>query len=198
MSSIHAIVLAGGEGKRMGRIDKAQVRVGGVRLLDAVLDQLPGPEMLTVVSPRDKLDLPEGVRQVSEKPAFGGPVAGIAEAFDDTCRYTMVLPTDAPDAPALIAPMYHHLRAHEDADVVAIRDAEGVVQPLCSLWRTPALRAALDAVVAAHGGSRDAAAKELLANATVTIMEGTGEEADYDTLEELAERGEVRIPESEN
>lgn len=183
----------------MGRIDKALVRVGGVRLIDAILRQLPGPEMLTVVSPSDKLSLPEGVRQVSEKPAYGGPVAGIAEAFDATCRYTAVLPTDAPDAPALLAPMYHHLREHEDADVVAIRDSEGVVQPLCSLWRTPALRKAIDAVIADHGGSRNAAAKELLQNAEVTIMEGTGEEQNYNTFAELSERGEISVslPEKE-
>lgn len=197
MSSIHAIVLAGGQGKRMGNVDKALVRVGGVRLIDAVLRQLPGPEIVTVVSPSEILDLPEGIRQVSEKPAGGGPVAGIAAAFDATCRYTMVLTVDAPHAPALIAPLYRTLERAKDADVAVVESDDGQLQHLCQLWRTPALRKALDGVAAKHGGARDVAARELIADVEMIKMPGTGEEKDYDTVEELSALGEVQVPEQD-
>ncbi|WP_460490898.1 molybdenum cofactor guanylyltransferase, partial [Corynebacterium nasicanis] len=62
---IETILLAGGRGERMGGVDKASVLLDGRRLIDHLLDALPGP--VIVVSPHD-LPLPPGVRRVSEDP----------------------------------------------------------------------------------------------------------------------------------
>lgn len=67
-----AIILAGGQSRRMGGADKAQVRAFGLRLVDRLLRQLPYGMPSIVISPH-YLGLP----QVCESPLFGGPVAGI-------------------------------------------------------------------------------------------------------------------------
>lgn len=61
------------------------------------------------------------------------------------------------------------------------------MQPLCAVWRRDALLAAL----AMLESTRDIAAKRLLAAATVVEVPGAGLDTDYDTLAELAQRGEV-------
>ena len=63
----------------------------------------------------------------------------------------------------------------------------GHLQPLCALWDTAALHRALRD----FGDVSDRPAKALLESVSFVSVEGTGEERDYDTLEELAEFGDV-------
>lgn len=182
---IETILLAGGRGERMGGVDKASVRLNGCRLIDHLLPALPGP--VIVVSPHD-LPLPDAARRVSEDPPYGGPVAGIAAAAPlIRSDLVAVLSVDAPDSPALLPALVDALTAAPDAGVAVTRAADGWVQPLCAVWRRDALLAAL----ATLESTRDIAAKRLLAAATVVEVPGAGLDTDYDTLAELAQRGEV-------
>lgn len=183
------IVLAGGRGQRMGGVDKAQVTLDGVRLIDHLLAALTGYQVV-VVSPQP--DLGVAVPVVSEQPPFGGPVAGIAAGFRavESSELVAVLSVDAPDSPALLPRLVNTLAQHPAADVAVVRAADGHVQPLCAVWRTAGLRQALDRL----GTVRDQAAKKLLRAADLVIeVEGDGTERDYDTPRELAERGDVGI-----
>ena len=182
---IETILLAGGRGERMGGVDKASVRLNGRRLIDHLLPALPGP--VIVVSPHD-LSLPDAARRVSEDPPYGGPVAGIAAAAPlIRSDLVAVLSVDAPDSPALLPALADALTVAPDAGVAVTRAADGWVQPLCAVWRRDALLAAL----ATLESTRDIAAKRLLAAATVVEVPGAGLDTDYDTLAELAQRGEV-------
>ncbi|AGF72222.1 hypothetical protein A605_06080 [Corynebacterium halotolerans YIM 70093 = DSM 44683] len=191
------IILAGGRGSRMGGVDKSQVRLDGVTLLDRVLDavtrQLPGVGEIVVVSPHD-VPVPAGVAVVSEDPPFGGPAAGVAAGFAalDAPAIVLVFSVDAPESPRVATRLLAGLVRDLDADVAVVRAADGHLQPLCAAWRGEGLARALENL----GDPRDVAAKKLLAAAgKVTEINGDGRERDYDTVAELSERGEVGLPE---
>lgn len=182
------IVLAGGRSSRMGA-DKAQVRLNGVRLVDAVVSSIPPTMPYVVVSPFDL-----GMDTVSEDPPFGGPVAGIAAGAKALeTPLIAVLSVDAPESARLLPKLIEAVNSPTDAgalpDVAVAVDDEGVVQPLCGVWQAASLSKALETV-----DPRDAAAKALLrAASTVVTVAGGGAERDYDTPEQLAELGEVEL-----
>lgn len=195
------IILAGGRGSRMGGVDKAQVTLDGVRLVDRLLARLHPRDDAPVVVVSPTLTLSgTGVTVVSEDPPYGGPVAGIATgvaagvaavAADGGVDLVGVLSVDAPDSAELLPVLADALADRPEADVAVIRAADGYLQPLCAMWRAGSLRRAL----ASLDTVRDQAAKKLLAAAgTVIEVSGDGAERDYDTLAELAERGRAELP----
>ncbi|OHV38083.1 MULTISPECIES: molybdenum cofactor guanylyltransferase [Pseudofrankia] len=82
MTGWDAIVLAGGQGRRLGGADKAAVTIGGHSLLDRVLRVLatvdPAVDRVVVVGPDRPGLAGRGVVTTREDPPGGGPVAGIA------------------------------------------------------------------------------------------------------------------------
>lgn len=195
---IDVIIVAGGRGKRMGGIDKAAVTVNGERLIDYLLDEvsvLDALQQVVVVSSRN-LSIRPGVKITAEDPPFSGPVAGIlagvTELRDAAAERTAILAVDAPESATLIPELNEALDG-SDAQVAVIREAEGHLQPLCAVWDTESLWLALNEM----GETADKPAKALIAAAgAVTELAGSGEERDYDTLEELAGFGEVELPEN--
>ena len=192
MTPVCVIILAGGRSTRMGT-DKAQVRVEGIRLIDATLSALsalPTPTTPIVVSPFD-LGLPPEIPTVCENPPFGGPVAGIAAGLEhvDT-DLVAVLAVDAPRSAEAVPSLIAALNAAPDEVAAAVAvDVQGFIQPLCALWRKETLLAALEEV-----GTRDVAAKALYRAANNVITVATrGAERDYDTPEELAKLGRVEL-----
>ncbi len=184
---MNVIILAGGEGSRMGGVDKAAVRLDGRTLLTYLLEALGDEHDVIVVSPR----VIDGVDTISEQPPLGGPVAGIAagaQSLPCAEEFTAVLAVDAPYSaeflPTLIA-------AIGDADVAVTRAADGWLQPLCAVWRTTSLHQ----VLAQLGDVRNQPAKALLrAVGAVVEVPGDGTEADYDTVAELSTLGDVELP----
>lgn len=72
--------------------DKAQVKVNGTRLVDAVCSLIPDEVPRIVVSPQSL-----GVATISEDPPFGGPVAGIAAGLSRIdAPFVAVVSVDAP------------------------------------------------------------------------------------------------------
>ncbi len=104
---IAGIVPAGGAGRRMGGVDKAALRVGGITILDRVLGAArPVCDRLVVVGPIRSTAFPD-VKFLVEAEPGGGPVpaviAGLA-ATGDGCEVVLVVAGDLP----LLAP--GHLR----------------------------------------------------------------------------------------
>lgn len=71
------VILAGGRGSRLGGVRKADLAVGGRRLLDHVLDATDAARTRVVVGDAD-LVVPAGVVLTREDPPFAGPAAGLA------------------------------------------------------------------------------------------------------------------------
>lgn len=149
LTNTHAIVLAGGGGARMGGVSKADLQLGGKRLLDWVLADIFASGLVSgqvvVVGP-PSIDVPTGVRQTLEDPPAGGPVAGIfagLQAGAVNASDTVWLATcDAPRAAAVLGDLHAKLAASEaNIEAVIAKDATGRGQYLLGCYRAAALYA---------------------------------------------------------
>jgi len=108
-----AVVLAGGQGRRLGGVDKAAVTVGGRSLLDRVLGALaavsPPVGRIVVVGPERPGLVEGGVVLAREKPPGGGPVAGVAAGLAHV--HAPLVAVLAVDMPFLSAAVLSELRA---------------------------------------------------------------------------------------
>lgn len=140
-----AIVLAGGEGRRLGRVDKAAVEVGGRSLIDRVLRALDEAGRVVVVGPPRRM--PPGVLGISERPPGGGPAAGVAAGL--TLVEAPAVAVLACDLPFVTVETIRLLMAtlEDDAqrrcDGVQLVDEAGRQQPLAAVYRTAPLREAV-------------------------------------------------------
>nr|WP_269813316.1 NTP transferase domain-containing protein [Ornithinimicrobium sediminis] len=150
------VVLAGGRGERLGGVDKAQVQVGGVSLLDRALSATAGARQRVVVAPeRAGVD---GVVWTLEEPAGGGPVAGVVAGLaglgEAPAPWVLVLAVDQPGLEAVVPRVLEVAgSAGPDVDAVCPRDAEGMEQWLLAAYRTSALQQAVAEVGTGHGVS---------------------------------------------
>lgn len=194
-----AVVLAGGEARRLGGASKPDVVVAGRTLLDRVLDATRGADDVVVVGPPE-LARP-GVRTTREDPPSGGPVAGIdagvaALAPADGDRLVLVLACDVPGAARAVPALRQALSAAPDADGAQLVGEDGRPN-LVALVRRGALEAAL-ADVAEGGGPRGVAVRRLLGRLRTVDVPDDGSGADADTWDDVArldaalDRPEVR------
>ncbi|MCF4006946.1 NTP transferase domain-containing protein [Corynebacterium uropygiale] len=190
---IDVIILAGGRGERMGGRDKAMVSVDGDTLLDTLLDEvslLDGLQQVAVVSSRSP-EVRPGVKLVAEDPPFSGPLsaldAGVRALRAQAAAYTALLAVDAPHSAALLPDLLDALESTPRAGLAAVSTSADGIQPLCTLWHTTELWRTLDGIE-----TTDRALKSILdGHGRIALIPGTGEERDYDTLEELRELGDV-------
>ncbi|MCR6672845.1 molybdenum cofactor guanylyltransferase [Devosia ginsengisoli] len=84
MSLLHGVIIAGGRGERLGGVRKADLRIGGRRLVDrvaAALGPVAPPLMIAVGPDDDGRGRRDGAAAVTDLPApVGGPLAGLAAA----------------------------------------------------------------------------------------------------------------------
>ncbi|MFI1915946.1 NTP transferase domain-containing protein [Nocardia sp. NPDC020380] len=151
MTTVDAIVLAGGRASRMGGVDKPAIVVGGQSMLDAALGAVAGCARTVVVGPH-RPELPPEILQAQEIPAGGGPVAAIAAGMgmlagcEFPAGHIVVL---AADMPFLTMQAVDELLMHareSGADAVFAADASGRPQYLVGVWRRTALCEALNAL----------------------------------------------------
>jgi molybdopterin-guanine dinucleotide biosynthesis protein A len=149
-------ILAGGQARRLGGIDKARIVREGRLQLAHVLAAFPHPFRERLLSyNRDPAGLPAvGLRVVSDlRPGFVGPVAAL-EALAAECHspWLLTVPVDCRDLPPGLA---LQLFAATGPDGTAVDDADGP-QPLVGLWRVAALReACAHALATGHARARD-------------------------------------------
>ncbi|MBF6483116.1 NTP transferase domain-containing protein [Nocardia otitidiscaviarum] len=148
MTTVDAIVLAGGRATRMGGVDKPAIVVGGQSMLDAALGAVADCARTVVVGPQ-RPELPPEILQAQEIPAGAGPVAAIAAGLgvladsDFPAGLIVVLAADMPflTAPAVDELLRHALESGSDAVFAA--DESGRPQYLVGVWRRAALTAAV-------------------------------------------------------
>jgi molybdopterin-guanine dinucleotide biosynthesis protein A len=159
-----AVVLAGGAARRMGGADKPTLPVGGQSMLTRVLAAVHDADPRIVVGPVPP-DLPVKVHSTREDPPGGGPVAATAAGLalvPADITYTALL---AADLPLLTGEAIDVLRLTVESAPMqgaVYRDAEGRRQMLCGVWRTSALREAVDRLAAERGDLRGASVRELM------------------------------------
>jgi molybdopterin-guanine dinucleotide biosynthesis protein A len=158
------VVLAGGAARRMGGADKPALPVAGQAMLTRVLAAVHDADPRVVVG-RVPPDLPVHVDTTREEPPGGGPVAaasaGLALVPSDV-TFTALL---AADLPLLTGEAIDVLRLTVESvpmQGAVYRDAEGRRQMLCGVWRTAALRDAMDQLGTERGGLQGASVRELM------------------------------------
>ncbi|MBA2552884.1 MAG: molybdenum cofactor guanylyltransferase [Geodermatophilaceae bacterium] len=145
-----AIVLAGGRARRLAGRSKPELRLGGRRLLDLVLDAVPDADPRIVVGP--EMDLPPNLQRVREEPAGGGPVAGLAAGLAVLGQDVEMVAVLAADLPFLTRPVISAL-SERVADGAVLVDDSGRDQLLIGVWRVGALRLAVAALPGVDGAS---------------------------------------------
>ncbi|MFN3582657.1 DUF454 family protein [Phenylobacterium sp.] len=136
-----AVVLAGGEGRRMGGA-KPLRRYGRATLLAHALTLARRWSPRVAVAVREPSQAGEEVDAplILDDPAVPGPAAGLAAAFgfarSQGATRLLILPCDTPRLPA-------DLLARLDAALVpgaavAVASSGGVLHPVCALWRVEA------------------------------------------------------------
>ena len=149
-----AVILAGGQGSRLGGTSKADLIVRGERLLDKVLRAASGAGRTIVVG---DVTVPPGVLVTREDPPGTGPAAGIVAGLAEvSAEWVLVLACDLPGAERGAALL---LGGAPEGDGRCLVGPDGVKQHLAALYRTTALRSA----AAGYGDPRNRSIKGLVA-----------------------------------
>lgn len=185
------VVLAGGEGRRLGGVSKADVVVAGRALLDHVLDAAAGARRTVVVGPPEVAR--PGVARTREEPPSGGPVAGIDAGLRHLSSRTdptdddvpvLVLACDVPQAAAAVGDLLTALAADPAADGAHLVDASGHAQLVAAYRRGPLTRAL--AGLAADGGVHGVSVRRLHERLRmVPVADPHARGADADTWDDV-------------
>lgn len=137
-----AIVVVGGAGQRLGGVAKPWLRVGGVPIIDYILDAvLPHVQQCILVGVQPSDWTHPSVTWTQEQPAGSGPAAAVRAGLavlDADVREVLLM---AGDAPFVDEPVRTLLDADVAEDGVAL-EVDGQVQYLCArLVRTGLERA---------------------------------------------------------
>ena len=123
---ISVVILAGGEGRRMGGQDKGLIPYHGRPLIEHVLEAVPAQVAALLVSANRNLETYRQYGQVicDEAPGYAGPLAGILAALHNAhTPYLLVLPCDTPKLPRdLLSKLYTAL-SDQKADIAIANNA---------------------------------------------------------------------------
>lgn len=131
--ALDAVILAGGQARRLGGRDKSALAIGGRRLLDRQLAALgPVATRVTIVGGPPERFAGCGVPVVPDLVAGAGPLGGVYTALAQaTTARVLIL---ACDLPFVTAPFLEYLgSAGHECDVTLPRNAHGL-HPLCAAW----------------------------------------------------------------
>ena len=136
------VVLAGGEGSRMGG-DKPLRRLGGATLIERALRFAKGWSDDVRVAVRSADQLPEmGVPVLLDDPEVWGPLAGLTSALEAARAvgrsHVLTLPCDAPFLPDNLL---ERLTEEIGARGAALAASDGQLHPVCGLWSVGVLDA---------------------------------------------------------
>jgi molybdenum cofactor guanylyltransferase len=145
LSSTHpptlGVVLAGGLARRMGGGDKWRIQIGGLSILDRILDRVR-PQCRDVIfnTNADRETAPAGLTLVPDSvPDYPGPLAGILAGLDwaagnaPEISWLVSVPGDCPFLPRDLVAGLHKARTDGDADL-ACAESAGRRHPTVALW----------------------------------------------------------------
>ena len=139
---IVGLLLAGGQSRRMGGGDKALRLIGGVSLLERVIERMrPQVETLVLNANGDPARFASfGLPVVPDSvPDYAGPLAGVLAGLDWTaehrtdCTYVVSVATDAPFLPKDLVSQLVRGMENSGADL-ACAASGGQPHPVIGLW----------------------------------------------------------------
>ena len=145
MADAAAVILAGGQGERLGGAVKANIEIGGVRLIDRVVGAIGDASPILVARggfSDEQLALPDGTVAVADANGLEGPLAGVVGAIqwlaDEKLapRFVLSVAVDTPFFPADF--LAKALQIIGESDAVVARFA-GQDYPTNVLWSARAV-----------------------------------------------------------
>ncbi|MDB5537034.1 MAG: hypothetical protein JWQ65_1909 [Devosia sp.] len=144
MTPPHAVIIAGGEGQRLGGVRKAELKIAGRRLIDRVASALGtiAPPLL-VATGHGSLALPANTIGVPDlNNALGGPLAGLAAAVDWLEEHGItdgLIVSSAVDTPFLPTDFVAVLTAALESHAAVYAKWGDEFYPPHALWRLSAI-----------------------------------------------------------
>ena len=180
LSGFAAIILAGGQGARLGGVEKGSIELHGRTLLDRALDAVIDASEVVVVGPQVPTERPATF--VVEEPRYGGPAAGLLTGRDALLRTFPTIAVLAVDMPHLTPATFRRLQeaavGHEGAALLGPSGRRELVLVVET--------ARLDAVRPDREAQHNLAMRDLLAPLDLAEVEPAGLEArDVDTWSDL-------------
>ncbi|GGE00221.1 molybdenum cofactor guanylyltransferase [Tsuneonella deserti] len=130
------VILAGGDGSRMGGAKPLRM-LAGRTLLDRAIHRARSWSDDIFISARSAAQVgAAGLPLLLDEPGLGGPLAGLAAARSTGSDAVLTVPCDMPFLPTDLLPRLMEAFAGRGA---ALAEARGQVHPVCGLWRTEAL-----------------------------------------------------------
>lgn len=190
LTSFCAVIVAGGQGARLGGFDKGSVEIDGRTLLDRALDAVVDAAEVVVVGEQVPTERP--VTFVLEDPRQGGPVAALLTGCDALLRRTPTVVVIAVDMPQLTSATVRRLQEAADGrDGAVLVGPDGRRQLALVLERD-----CLDRVRPDLEGQHGFPVHRLLADLDLVEVAARGQEhrdvdtwADLGELRELADEG---------
>jgi molybdopterin-guanine dinucleotide biosynthesis protein A len=156
MESVSGIVLAGGQGRRMGGVDKGLQLLRGRPMIEWVLERLSPQVAEVIVNANQNLDTYRKLaRRVvpDEIGGFAGPLAGLHAGLKAAAHPLVVtVPCDSPFLPADLVSRLNSSLKHHDLAVAKTGDQP---HPVFSLMKRE-VRESLEAFLAQGGRKIDA------------------------------------------
>jgi molybdopterin-guanine dinucleotide biosynthesis protein A len=133
---LSAVILAGGQGSRMGGVDKGLVEYRGRPLVAHVLERIRHQADEILISANRNLEAYRALGfsiLVDDTPDFPGPLAGIRQALKAASHDLLLcVPCDTPFLPLDLADQLYRALEKDQADV-AVAAVDGKAQPVISL-----------------------------------------------------------------
>lgn len=127
-------VLAGGSGSRLGGIDKGMIKVGGINLVERLMETLKGLDTVIVCRDEQIQDYSNYSQVIEDEFKEMGPLAGIHAALKFFKEPVLILGVDMPFVKREV--IDHLLRefspSHEEALIPAWKD--GKTEPLLACY----------------------------------------------------------------
>jgi molybdopterin-guanine dinucleotide biosynthesis protein A len=184
--AISGVILAGGQARRMGHVDKGLHMFRGRALIESVIERLRGQvsEILINANRNQAQYAGYGYRVIEDLvPGYAGPLAGLHSALSSAAHeLVLTVPCDSPFLPVNLAPRLHDALQASAADV-AVAWTGSQAHPVFCLARRARL-AHLDRFLAGGGRKIDAWYANLSV-ARVAFDDQTEAFANFNTIAEL-------------